>query len=88
MKRRRSRSSERNLVLACLSVRKPFGDVEAMHTLPCSNFGGVVMSLPNQSQKLLSNRATTTPNKARQFAPFGRRTPIPLRGLCARCWQR
>ena len=27
-------------------------------------------------------------NKCGQYAPFGRRTPKPLRGLCARCWRR
>ena len=29
-----------------------------------------------------------TPNKNRQCAPCGRRTPKPLRGLCARCCKR
>ncbi|MEQ9566617.1 MAG: hypothetical protein RLN85_12555, partial [Pseudomonadales bacterium] len=76
MKPRRSGSSDLNPGLAYSSVREPFADMEVMYALRWLNFGSVVMSLPNQSQKLLSNQAATTPNKARQFAPYGRRTRL------------
>jgi len=72
--------SGRYPALACLSARKSFGDVEATSTLPWSSFESVTMSRLNQNQRASTDEGVTTRNKARQYAPCGRRTLKLLRG--------
>jgi hypothetical protein len=83
MKQRRSRSSGINLELACLSVKKPFADVEAMNAVRWVSFVTEAMSPPSRSQNLLSNEIASAPEQREQFVPFDRRISMLLHGLAA-----